>query len=115
MDLTTQDMVKSVNIENYDDKLTNEWTEKMADAIIEQTWSIALRKIASASIFVALASILIIILTAILVSPKAGCVTAVITFITLGAMAEIIARISVRKNKDAVLKASIETTNNSRI
>jgi hypothetical protein len=115
MDITSKDIIKENMSEEDTDKLTREWTEKMADAIIEQTWSIAIRKIANAALFVASMSILITILTSIVVSAKAGCVTAIIAFLTLGLITEVMARITNGKNKDAVLKAAIETTNSSRI
>jgi hypothetical protein len=110
MDLTSKNIVKEDADEDHD-KLTEEWTEKMADAIIEQTWSIALRKVANAAIFFALISILIVVVTSIVVSARAGCVTAIIAFISLGIITEIMARVVNSKNKDAVLKAAIQATN----
>lgn len=115
MELTTKDHIKNdAREEDEEDKLTREWTEKMADAIIEQTWSIAMRKIANAAIFVAMMSISIVAFTSYTVSAIAGCITAVITFISLGVITEIMARVINRKNKDAVLKASAEVTNSNR-
>jgi hypothetical protein len=106
MDFITKQSIKE-SIEDEEDKLTREWTEKMACAITEQTWSLVIRKVANAAIFVALMSILIIVITLLTVSSKAGCITAIITFVTLGFITEVMARVVNTKNKDAVLKASI--------
>jgi hypothetical protein len=45
MDFITKQSIKE-SIEDEEDKLTREWTEKMACAITEQTWSLVIRKVA---------------------------------------------------------------------
>lgn len=80
-----------------------EWTEKITDAVTEQTWGAAIRKMANVAITIAIIAVLAIGYAAIVISPLAGCVTACVIFVSLAIATEILARTT---NKNAVLEAA---------
>lgn len=87
-----------------------EWTEKITDAVTEQTWGTAIRKMANVAITITIIAVTAIGYAAIAISPLAGCVTACVMFVSLAVATEILARITNHKN--AVLEAA-ETMKNS--
>jgi len=86
-----------------------EWTERITDAVSEQTWGTAIRKMANLAIIIAVIAIITISYAAVAISPLAGCVTACVIFLSLAVATEILARITNHKN--AVLDAAKTMTN----
>jgi hypothetical protein len=81
-----------------------EWNEKITNAVTEQTWNTALRKMAGTACLITIISIPLIIFTALTVSPMAGCVTACAIFVALSAATGILSK--VMNHRNAVLDAS---------
>jgi len=86
-----------------------EWTERITDAVSEQTWGTALRKMANVAVTIAIIAIGTISYACITISPTAGCVTACVIFLSLAIATEILARITNHRN--AVLDAAETMTN----
>lgn len=96
------------------DRMTTEWNGKMTTAVIEQTWSAAIRKMADTIVLVAVIATAMIAVTALTVSLRAGCITAGIAFLSMAAALEIAARLHIRRHKNAVLDAATATTDSLR-